>query len=357
MRDLELIRAYVDATMPAEERAAFEARLAGDPALAQLAEAYDLVVRATACRPPARRSTFADLPLRRRSPVRWAAAAALLLAVGLAFVLRDKAPDPPPPALRLASIPLRPVEAPDVPAWPAALASVRTADERGLAWLDDESAAKDLARISGRPLLVFVHHPQCPLCRAYERGPFRDADVAAAAESFVLLEVNVERMPAWIAREMPSGWPVFLVDDPGGERLSVMTGFHGAPEVARWLGRVSAGLREGKRFRFADWRTLRDAARKLQRAERAGPAERLRLWQDVERDLPGEPLGEVARASRLQMEAAAQAALFAARAAESARSTAILDAAAHELEGTPYAADLARVAEHVRRYGSFPEIE
>ena len=357
MRDLELIRAYVDATMPAGERAAFEARLAGDPALAQLADAYDLAVRATACRPPARRTTFADLPLRRRSPMRWAAAAVLLIAVGLAFALREEAPDPPPPALRLAAIPLRTVEAPDVPAWPAALASARTADESGLAWLDDERAAKDLARISGRPLLVFVHHPQCPLCLAYERGPFRDADVAAAAESFVLLEVNVERMPAWIARDMPPGWPAILVSDPGGERLSAMTGFHAAPEVARWLGRVSTGLREGKRYRFADWRTLRDAARKLQRAERAGPAERLRLWQDVERDLPGETLGEVARASRLRMEAEAQSALFAARDAERARATAILAAAAHEVEGTPYAADLARVAEHLRRYGSFPVIE
>ena len=42
MHDLERVRAYVEGTLPPEEREAFAVRLRSEPELAELAEAYGL---------------------------------------------------------------------------------------------------------------------------------------------------------------------------------------------------------------------------------------------------------------------------------------------------------------------------
>jgi len=330
VRDLAKIRALHDGTLPERERVEPGARLAREPELARLADSYRLVARATAGPAPARRTAFADLPLRRRWP--WAAAAAA--AIALAFLVFDR--EPPPP-VKLTAIPLERVEAPPVPDWPRALADYETAGEDGLLWLDDEREARALARAGNRPLFVFPHFPQCPLCRKYFDETFRDREVVEAAKSFVLLEVDVRRAPGWVLHDLPRAWPILGIHEPDGRRVTALTGLRSAPQVARWLGGVAAERTD-----------LFEAARKLKRAEQAEPAERLRLWKELERDLPGDWPGEVARAMRLAMEARAQEALF---------GDADPAAVARELEGTPYAEDLRRVAKHMEKYGERPRLE
>lgn len=353
MKDLERVRAYVDGALPPDARAEFEARLARDGALAQLVESYGLVVRATEDVVPPRIAGCPDPRPRRSRAAFYAVAAVLLLAAGGAWLLRGRADKPT--AVRLAAIPLEAIAPRDVPAWPKALATHATANEGGLVWDEDAAEAVDVARAAGRPLLVFVHHPYCPLCRQYESGPFRDRDVARAARDFVLLKVGLEDVPAWVARDLPRGWPILAVFEPAGARLAAATGYRRAPDLAQWLGHVAGELRDAHRFPFPAWEGLRDAARKLARAEDADvPALRLRLWREVE--AAAGPLAVVARAARLRMAARAQDALFAARGATAARAAEILAQAAAEFEGTPYGTDLRRVLDHVREHGSFPPL-
>jgi len=361
MRDLELIRAYVHGTLAPGDRAVFEARLSREPELARLCEGYEWTVRATGDVVPERETAFADLALGRRFRLPlWASAAALLLvatAVAIALASREEPAPPKPPLLALSAIPMRAVAAPPVPSFPAALADYRTSGADGLRWLANEDAARELARAAGRPLLVFVHHPQCPVCRHFRAEEFRDGDVKAAADDYVLLGANAEHLPEFVFREMPRGFPAVAAYDPDGNRIAAITGFHEAPDLARWLGRVAAQLKEEKRYPFPEWRALREAADKLVRAQRsADPAEKLALWQEVEGIDGAGRLPEVARAGRLRMEQRAQDALARARSADPGSAAAVLESAADELRGTPYAADLERVRAHLAKWGSFPQL-
>ena len=173
-------------------------------------------------------------------------------------------------------------------------------------WAGDADEAVDVARAAGRPVLVFVNHPYCPLCRQYEAGPFRDGAVARAADGFVLLKVGLENVPPWVARDLPRGWPILAVFEPGGKRLAGLTGYQAARRLAPWLEHVAGELRD--RFESPSWAELRAAARQL------------------------------------------------ARAAETDDAAETLAKAAAEFEGTPFGADLGRVLEHVRKYGSFPSL-
>ena len=287
-----------------------------------------------------------------------AAAAVLLLAIGGALFLAGRGETPPaapvPTHVLVSSIPLRAGPVPDVPLWPRAIADHETTGKDGLAWIEDVDTAVEIAEAGGRPLFVFLHHDECPMCHHYASGPFRDETLGKAASDFVLLKVPVGRVPGWIARGMPRGWPMMGVFDPSGDALGGLTGMKTGKAIAAWLGRKAATFRESGRYAFPDWATLRAAARKLRGAEVAGDAgERLRLWREVEQANAG-VLSEAARASRLGMEDVARTALRDARKAdEPAR---VLAAAEKKLHGTPYAADLARVREHVERYGAFPEL-
>jgi hypothetical protein len=370
MSQLEQVRAYVEGTMADAERIAFEVRLSADPDLARMAESYDLVVRATDDEVPARTLTFDDIELPvMRAPmrnVRWAAAAAVLIAIGGVsgwMMTRDEvAPVPSPdvialapPELQLNAIPLSAVDAPDVPEWPRTLIDYRTTDDNGLAWLTDPDEAEELAAASDRPLLVFVHLPDCPYCKQYARVQFRDDAVMTPAEDYVLLKVTAGRLPAWISRSMPEGWPIIAVFNSDGKRLEVVTGLQETNALSKWMRGASDKLRKSNDFDFPAWDVLQEDARTLEAAEESDdPAFRLQSWRKVEGDIKRGTLAQVARNSRIRMESMARNAIDQALAATPAEADSILTAAEKTLAGTDYAQDLARVREHIAKYGTPP---
>ncbi|MEM8886138.1 MAG: thioredoxin family protein [Planctomycetota bacterium] len=340
MSRLERIRAYVDGTLLPPERNAFEASLARDGELARDVETYRLVVAATPEAVPSRTTRFEDLRPRRRVPLLVAAALLLASAATLWFQRPGAEPPSPPPVVRLAAIPARAVEPIETPDWPRALLDYVPSGPDGLHWLTDDRAAEELAAASGRRLLVFVHHKQCPYCLAYEKQVFRDPAVGAAADAFVLLKLDVERLPAWAARHMPKGWPAFLVFDRNARHLDDLTGRHDAARFAPWLRRAASASPPA-------WTRLHSDARGLTDPER---------WQEIARTSPSEVL-RAAAASCLQHAAVrARGVLEDARAASPAVAKSVLATAEDELRGTPYAADLARVRRHIEAHGAFPTV-
>jgi hypothetical protein len=345
MSNLERIRAYVDGTLPQAERAAFEADLARDRELAEMTEAYGYVVRATADDAPVPATAFEDLPLtpRRtwRRPV-LAAAAVLLIAAGAAiFWPRDKT-EPAPGYVRLASIPLREVDVPpQPPALPEGLADHRTAGDDGLIWIRDLERGQAIARAAGRPVLLFIDHPTCPICAKFEAGPFRDENVEQAAAAFVLVRASWNTAPKQFVENPNLGWPIFVLLDHEGKRIDGFKSYKSAPELARWL---TSAREAATGFRYPEWDEVRRLARLL-------ASDTYEALDEVAHADPDGELGDVARWRLANLAADARAALLAARAAPK-----LLDEAIGKFQGTPYAADLEAVRSYVAKHGKFPEL-
>lgn len=356
MSNLERIRAYVDGTLPEAERSAFEAELRRDRELAEMTEAYGYVVRATADEAPVPATAFEDLPLapRRtwRRPV-LAAAAVLLVALGTA-IFWPRSDAPPPAGVRLAAIPLRAVDVPPPPpAVPEGLADHRTAGDDGLIWTRDLERGQAIARAAGRPVLLFIDHPTCPICAKFEAGPFRDENVERAAAAFVLVRASWNTAPQQFVENPNLGWPIFVLLDHEGKRIDGFKNYKSAPELARWL-RAARDAAAG--FAYPAWDKVRPVARLLEQAGAADPGRAYALLTEAAADDPGGPLRDVARWRLAKMAADAHTALFAARAAPLAKAPKLLDDAIGKFRGTPYAADLERVRSYVTKYERFPEL-
>ena len=382
--DLDLVRAYAEGQMPAPQRDAFAARLAAEPELAQLVAAFTLVAGLEGDSVPPMQTRFEDLRLDdveaeaqpRVGALRWgrmlgAAAAVLVLALGAFLVLRRTGPTGPPPPVVLAAIP-GDATAPTVPPLPAALVDYAPTGENGLRFLDGYASARAAAALVGRPLLVFAQVPTCPLCRELERDQFHEEALATAAEPFVLVRENMMKpspeMEERLKGEENVGWPFFVVDGADGKPASVFSldptkPLPDAATIARLFTAAYTSLSPAGRGRPLPWASTQAALADLRAAD-AAASERARgeaLDRVAALAPEGSPLEEAVRLRRRAQAARARAALDAAGEAaakgggDAAR--AVVAAAVAQFEGTPYHADLARVLDHVVRFGAFPVLE
>jgi len=359
MSDLELLRAYTEGALPPDAHEAFAARLRDEPELAELAEVYGLVLQATAQPAPVPESTFEDVARRalrrgRRPLLRMAAVAALLLAM-LGAGLWWRGHETAPAGVRLASIPLAQLPEPQAPpAWPRSLAHYATSDEEGLVWSHDLEEGLAVARVAGRPVFLFIDYQGCPWCKEFKEVHSRDEGVVKAADDFVLVNIPWGEAPPELRTDPRDGWPIYDVLDPAGRKVDGYLGLRPPAEVAAFLREAAQKLKATGDYRFVPWEELRKGARALAAAERAADAgERLARLREAEDG----PLGAAARAGIDEMEFEAQRALFAARDLPPAGARAELERAATALHGTPWAADLARVAAYVAEHGAFPRLE
>jgi len=359
MSDLELLRAYAEGRLPPDALEAFAARLRDEPELAELAEVYGLVLEATAGHVGAPESTFEDVARRalrqgRRPLLRMAAVAALLFAM-LGAGLWWRGHGTAPSVVRLASIPLAQLPEPETPpAWPRSLAQHATADEDGLVWYHDVEQGLRVAQVAGRPVFLFIDYPGCPWCAEFKEVHSRDKGVVEAADDFVLVNVPWGRAPPELRTNPNDGWPIYDVLDPAGHRVDGYLGMRPPAEVAAFLREAAGKLKATGDYRFVPWEELRKGARALAAAERAADAgERLARLREAEAG----PLAAAAGARIDEMEYEAQRSLFAARDLPPAEARAELERAATALHGTPWAADLARVAAFLSEHGAFPRLE
>lgn len=379
----ERLRAWTDGTMPADERARFEAELLRDAELARRAKEFRatwLLTEALAGPVPASRTSFDAIVARHDDEARrrWIrrAAAAVIVALPVAWIVvralssraeaqRENAP------IVLESIPLEapaasgraPVApAPDVPAALADFAPLKKEGSGDVRWLASIEDARGVAEAVGRPLLVFGYVPGCPWCKTLREESFTDERFKSLAERTVPVAIDLLAVDEAISQPLlEGGYPVIELQTDRGELLLNMSGEPGTVDIPASLARGLEGWPSDPPA--LAWSTANDLARKLVSslsAERQGRF--FDAWtgfDELDAKGGGFTLSLAGRAGERRIEDAASDALARARERAAVDARAAETELASELErftGTPYARDLERVLRALRDTGRFPEL-
>jgi hypothetical protein len=364
-------RDLLDGRLDEADGARLRAHINADPALAAAFESYAAVHAATGAAPPAPASavTFERLDaarrgdrIRRLRPWMAAAAALLLVAGGLAAQRRFT-----PHTVVLRAIPLR---APDVPAdsgatVPSLLADWRPVADGKMRWLPTLDDGRAVARAIGRPILLWVYHPTCPICVEWDRTSFRDAGVQGEADEFVPVKLNVMKAPREIqqlfADDFERKWPYLAALNEDGATLLAFPGEEsGTPEAVR-ENLAKALAARGGRAAPPSWSDANAACSATARGEQAFAAGDLgAAWREFDAvralHVP-EALSSAARRRLAEIERSASDALSAAMklaATDEGAGARSLSDAAERFRGTPYGTDLAEVEQELRATGRLP---
>ena len=109
-------------------------------------------------------------------------------------------------------------------------------DGARIAWLDDYSAAKELAISSGKPLLVDFGASWCGACGELDRHTFSDARVVQEGQRFVPVHVDLspgkdsEEKQAILRGYNQRGLPLIVLHDHTGKEAARVTNFVEAPQ-------------------------------------------------------------------------------------------------------------------------------
>jgi len=372
-RDLDLLRAAYEGRLPADERRGLDERLRHEPGLASMARDLESVWAAPVDPVPACELSFDDLDLDAGAPVLprlvrhpvWlglAASAAVLLVAFLVWRPTASTPgaDDRGPVV-LSAIPLDPVKGTKPNEVPAALADYAPMGPTGLRFVDGLEAGRSLARWTGRPLLVFVHYPDCPLCRGLAAGTFKAASLAAHVEPYVLAKATVDSLDASVLQGVEVGWPIFLVYGPDGRRVDAFGGAPDAAELAKALDTADAKLPAPTEPALS-WADTRDAARELLAAYAAkDEGTRHKYLSRALALVKDSPMGTEARTLQAALDREARSTLLGARdeaaAGHAKEALSLLDAAVARYRSTPYERDFTAVRARLAAGRPFPTLE
>lgn len=359
----DLAEGRFDAASAARLRAAAQA----DPALAAemalYAQAHALTAPAApGFAPPASTLGYEELAAARRAgrirrirPWAAAAAAALLVAAGVAaFVPRG------PRTVTLRSISLAAATASPAPAedLPPSLATYRPVDEESIRWIDSIETGRAVARWSGRRVLLWIMHPGCPTCVEWNQGMLRREDVLAFASEFVPVRLDVMKIVEEGREEFKElyqqGWPYVGIQEASGKRIVDAPGERPAEEL---LDELSAGRTEDASL---PWPKVNELAGALARAREAASKDAGTAWKLFDAVRRDDPDGALGRAAEAGLRALAHDAATALEEAKTLAGTdegsgaRRLSEAAERFRGTPYGTDLAEVEQELRATGRFP---
>lgn len=373
--DFDLIRALVEGRLAPADAAALESRIAADADLAAFRDDYALVHGLTA--PLAGLDVTSELrfedvavdgpedPAAPRS-LRWsprtrAAAAAVLISLSVLAGYRFLPPRPAE-AVTLSAIPLD--EAPVTAAvrLPAALASYRPSDGDRIVWLDSLDQGRELAALSGRPVLVFSEYPGCPFCLEMSKVAFRDEDVLDVIDALVPVKVNLQKVTPEELEFYWKQYPYFAVQDPSGKELHVFPGMQSGESL---LTGVQDGLAHtADRPAPLSWERTDRLAGLLSAATDAEAEGRLdEAWTkfgELTAATDAPHFSDAGAAGRARLSQAARGDLRAAQALAAQDPVAAeraLRAAAERFEHTPLAADFDATLGVLEATGRFPRLE
>lgn len=366
--DIDSIRAWAHGDLNDEALAALEEALGRDSELAALARAWRDVEGLTALADggaqPASDLTAADLDTlldqeqrTRFTPWIGAAAAFLVLcSVGSALVFFKVEPAVP---VALHSIPAsadpQPFS-PDLDAQLAQIADYHPILNDQVAWLDSLETGLLLARVTGRPLLLWCIHPTCPFCKAMRESTLLDPSVHEVLTRLVPVQLNVMEDPRYANFGLPEGgFPMFEVVTP---ELADLHTFFNYQEPEDFIEQLRRGLDKRGDAVVLRWDDMGEIIGVLQEAREAERQNKLGAALAGYQSLRG--LGGGGLLSELGAKGverlAAQALDFLDQARRNHDPARVLAGAAMVFAGSDYATDFRALEQQASHTGSFPPI-
>jgi hypothetical protein len=367
---LDDVRALAEGRLSPEEADALLRRAAANPEDAALVEAFAEVHAMTAViddEPPPCTVRFEDVEARIADSSRpilrpWALRAAAAVLVAAAAVGGWALTRPSVPTVRLAAVSATAV----VPADPLAAAGLRAAgplaDYQPLRdgepqWLESLDDGRAVARVTGRPVLLFIHHPTCPACLDLRGETFQDAGVQERLAGFVPVMVNVMELPEELQGFLGRGWPYLGALDAQGSEFAAFPGMSKASTFRRHLDDAAQKFGDAEPLAWGPSRAL---AARLRDAMAAGDAGALGREHRELSALVADDTGAFGRAAARRLEergAEAADVLRRATAAEPAEAVTLLDDASARFAETPWARDIESVRDALRETGRVPRLE
>ncbi len=362
------LRAWIEGTMPADERARFESEIARDPELGRAAEEMRLVWHATA--PglgvvPASGVTVDDIVAaeheRPVTSMRWrrVAAAALLLAAACvaAYAVR-RFGQQSVPIVKMQAIPMDSADLvpPVVPNIPTVLANWSPIEDGKIHWLNSMEDARAVSAVLERPVFVYGYIDGCPICAGFQANEFRDPKIQALVARSVPVAIDLmsldekDRSELWNRR-----YPLLELQDDRGE---IMRTFGGTMAEVDMQGELSSALQDVQAPKWFQVRELAEdweRARTDEQAGQLGDAARTLVRMTKQRDEPA--FAAQAEAGLSELGISARRAIEHARQrseGDPAGARAELESAIRRFQGTPFEADLRAVASAWRQGGPFP---
>ncbi len=375
---IDEMRALAAGSLTSEEEGRLRARCEADPGLRglleEVLEVFALTEPGDVEIPPCRLEFEGVLgalaPHRaRRAVLRRllrVAVAVLVLVVG-AFLLSRVIPDESGGGeagreLVLKAIPLDAEEPSGTgPEIPGVLAGYRPVEGNAIRWIHSFGTALAAARVSSRPVLLFLYHPTCPACRWMEEHPFSDPRVREIAEHYVPARISVLTAPPEIRKLAREGWPWLGVLDPDGATVLAFPGTRNASGLLEHLRKAG----ELVHLRPRPWKEVAALVRRLAAARGAEEEGRygtaLAGYRALDRENAPGPIRAAARGGRRRVALRARDALLAAKdMAETPEgvpaAVEALDEAIASFRDTPFAGDLRSVRETLARTGRFPRL-
>lgn len=106
-------------------------------------------------------------------------------------------------------------------------------------WEVDLTAAVELAKTSGKKLVLAFHSEGCPPCKAMDRTVLRSEEVQTALRPFVPVRVDAHEAQDVAVRYGVFATPAYVIIQPDGTPIGRADGFISAEQFVVFLSRAS----------------------------------------------------------------------------------------------------------------------
>ncbi len=100
-----------------------------------------------------------------------------------------------------------------------------------IAWQDNPERGFEMARQTGKPMMIVFYTDWCPSCKVLESNALKSQAVMAEAQKFVSLRINAEKRTDYAGQFGVSSYPTVIFFDPAGSVLSRFSGAYTPNEV------------------------------------------------------------------------------------------------------------------------------
>ncbi|MEP6757376.1 MAG: thioredoxin family protein [Chthonomonadales bacterium] len=114
-----------------------------------------------------------------------------------------------------------------------ASASQRVTADRS--WQTDLTKARQVARTSGKPLLIEFYADWCGNCRELDHDALQSKNVKSALENYTCVRLDVDRLPEFARENRVDGVPTLVRINPNGQEIDRHVGAADSGAITRWL--------------------------------------------------------------------------------------------------------------------------